>query len=183
MTSSKLPVRYGAVAQSLHWLTAVLVLLAYVTAEGGGESRVYSAQRASSLTLHETLGLLVLVVLVLRLLWRAVDRAPEEVPMPGWMILASRLTHGLLYVLLFLVPATAIVGAWYEGHPITEVWVGDIGPYLATSPDFGRTVTELHQLLGDVIMYLAGLHAVAALYHHFFLRDRVLTSMLPGRGA
>ena len=173
-------VRYGAISQSFHWLTVVLVGGAWLTAEGGPESRVYSVDRAADLALHETFGLLVLVVLVLRLIWRAFDRAPEEVPMPGWMMLASRLTHWLLYALLFLVPATAIIGAWYEGHPVTPLWIGAIGPYLTASPDFGKTITNLHTLLGDVIIYVAGLHAAAALYHHFFLRDRVLKSMLPG---
>jgi cytochrome b561 len=183
MTTTGARLRYGAVTQFFHWLTVILVLAAYFTAEGGPESRVYAADRASSLALHETLGLVVLVVLVLRLLWRAVDRAPEEPPMPGCMLLAARLTQWVLYALLFLVPVTAIVGAWYEGHPVTALWLGEIGPYLGVSADFGRTVTELHQLLGDVILYVAGLHAAAALFHHFVLRDRVLKSMLPGREA
>jgi len=183
MPALSTPVRYGAVAQVFHWLTVLFVVAAYLTAEGGPESRVYSTQRAADLALHETFGLLVLVVLVVRLIWRAVDRPPEEVPMPGWMIHASRITHWLLYLLLFLVPATAIVGAWWEGHPVTSLWIGEIGPYLATSHDLGVSITEFHRTLGDVIVYLAGVHAAAALYHHFFLRDRVLTSMLPGRQA
>ena len=175
--------RYGAVAQAFHWLTVACVLGAYLTAEGGPESRVYAADRASDLALHETFGVLVLLLLVIRLLWRAIDRVPEEPPMPGWMLLASRLTHWLLYALLLVVPATAIFGAWYEGHPVTPYLFGPIGPFVAASVDFGRQVTDLHTLLGEVIIYVAGLHAAAALFHHFILRDRVLVSMLPGREA
>ncbi len=134
--------RYGALAQVFHWLTVLLVLGAYFTAEGGSESRVYSATRASDLALHETLGVLVLVVFVLRLLWRAIDRPPEEPPMPGWMMLASRLTHWLLYALLLLVPGTAIVGAWYEGHPITPLPGGADRPL---SCAFGGLRQEHHR--------------------------------------
>ena len=122
----------------------------------------------------------VLAVLVLRLLWRLMDRAPEEPPMPGWMSVSSRLVHWLLYALLVAVPATAILGAWYEGHPVTVLGFGGIGPAVALSHDFGRSITNIHTLLGDAIIWLAGFHAAAALFHHFFMRDRVLVSMLPG---
>jgi cytochrome b561 len=172
--------RYGAVAQVLHWLTVVCVLGAYLTAEGGPESRVYAEDRASDLALHETFGVLVLLLLVIRLLWRAVDRVPEEPSMPLWMLLASRLTHWVLYALLLTVPTTAILGAWYENRAIIPYLVGPIGPFVPASIDFGRQLTDIHTLLGEAIIYVAGVHAAAALFHHFILRDRVLVSMLPG---
>ncbi len=174
--------RYSGVAQTFHWLTVALVGIAYLTGEGGPESRVYTAERASLLGWHETLGILVIVVMVLRLAWRMVDRAPEETPMPGWMQFSSQLVHWALYALLAAVPLTAIFGAWYEGHAVTFIGIGEIGPVLTTSHDFGRSITELHTTLGNVIIWIAGFHAAAALYHHFFLRDRVLLSMLPFGG-
>jgi cytochrome b561 len=174
------PTRYGAVAQSFHWITVVLVATAYVLGEGGSEARVYSDARIGNLQLHETLGILVIVVLVLRLFWRVIDRIPEEPPMPGWMFLAARAVHWLLYALLVAVPVTAIVGAWYEGHPVLLLGLGTVGPWLAQLQDFGRTLIELHRSLGSFIVWVAGAHAAAALFHHFFLRDRVLLAMLPG---
>jgi len=64
---------------------------------------------------------------------------------------------------------------------VTVIGLGAIGPFVATSHDFGRALTELHPFLGDAIVWVAGLHTAAALFHHFILRDRVLLSMLPGR--
>ncbi len=171
--------RYSAVSQSFHWLTVVLVGAAYLLGEGGPESRVYSAERASVLGWHETIGILVFVVVALRVLWRLIDRAPKEPPMPAWMHLASKLTHWALYALLAAVPLTAIFGAWYEGHPVTFFGIGEVGPFLTLSHDFGRWITELHTTLGNLIIWVAGLHAAAALYHHFIMRDSVLLSMLP----
>ena len=85
-----------------------------------------------------------------------------------------------LYVLLFLVPLTAITGAWLEGHPLT--WLGgDVSPWLAASHDLGAQLAKIHGWLGDAILWVAGLHALAALYHHFVLKDGVLRSMVPGR--
>ena len=52
---------------------------------------------------------------------------------------------------------------------------------LSPMHDVGLSVAALHTTFGDVVLWIAGLHAVAALFHHFFLRDGVLLSMLPGR--
>lgn len=173
-------VRYGAVAQFFHWTTVILVGGAYLLGEGGPESRVYSADRASTLDLHETFGIAVIVVLVLRLAWRAFDRSPAEPPMPSWMLYASKATQWLLYALLVAVPVTAIAGAWFEGHPVTFLGLA-IGPLTSASTDLGHTLAELHETLGSFIVWVAGVHAAAALFHHFILRDSVLAAMLPWR--
>jgi cytochrome b561 len=179
MVSSTLQ-RYGAGARAFHWITALLVLAAFILSEGGPETRVYSAERASQLAIHETLGLAVFVLTLLRLAWRAVDRTPGSEPMAPWMLLASKIVHWMLFALLILVPATAIAGAWLEGHPVTVLALGALGPWLPLSHGAGASITALHSWLGDAILWLAGLHAAAALYHHFILKDRVLVSMLPG---
>jgi len=79
-------------------------------------------------------------------------------------------------------PVTAVTGAWLEGHPLTLLAGLRIPPPVAESHDLGRGLATLHGWLGDTIMWLAGLHAAAALYHHFVRKDGVLVSMLPGRG-
>jgi cytochrome b561 len=178
MTVAPARTRYSAVAQTFHWLTVILVGAAYLFGHGGPESRVYAAERAASLNWHETLGILVIVVVVLRIAWRLFDRAPEEPPMPTWMSLSSRLVHWLLYALLAAVPITAILGAWWEGHAVT-FFGSAFGPYFALAHDFGRSITEFHSTLGNLIIWVAGLHAAAAIFHHFVMRDRVLISMLP----
>ena len=103
--------------------------------------------------------------------------------MPAWMALASRLVHWTLYALLAAVPLTAIVGAWLEGHPVTVIGLGEVGPLFSRSHSLGESISGIHPLLGDVIIWVAGVHAAAALFHHFILRDGVLLSMLPSRRA
>jgi cytochrome b561 len=171
--------RYGSVAQFFHWLTVVLVIAAYLLGEGGPESRVYGPDNASALSWHETLGILVLVVVAIRLIWRLFDRAPEEPPMAAWMSLLSRVVHWLLYAFLIALPLTAILGTSLKGHPTTLLGIGPIGPITGSSPATGEALLEIHEFLGNWIIWLAGLHAAAALFHHFFLKDRVLLAMLP----
>lgn len=174
--------RYGAVAQAFHWLTAVLVLVAFIYGPGGSEQRVYSAARDFDRQLHETLGLTIFTLAVLRLLWRLVDTRPDPPAVPRWMGLAAKLVQALLYVLLVALPVTAVTGAWLEAHPLTLLAGVKIAPLLPESHDLGRTIASIHGWLGDTILWLAGAHALAALYHHFVRKDGVLLSMLPRRG-
>ncbi|MDR3409712.1 MAG: cytochrome b [Formivibrio sp.] len=171
--------RYGRVAQTLHWITATLVLTAFYFGPGGPELRVYAPARDFGRQFHETLGLCVFAVTLLRVLWLLVDERPPELPIARWMTVASKATQGLLYLLLFAVPLTAILGAWLEGHPLTLLTGLNIAPAIATSHDLGLTISSLHKLLGDLILWLAGLHACAALFHHVILKDQVLVSIMP----
>lgn len=174
-------IRYSVWARIFHWTTAILVLAAFILGPGGSESRVYDASRDFDRQLHETLGLTVLVLTVIRLAWRAFDIRPPSPEIPEWMRVTAKTVQFLLYVLLFAVPLTAITGAWLEGHPLTLVYGIKIAPLIASSHSTGATIAEIHTWLGDAILWLAGFHALAALFHHYILRDKVLVSMLPGR--
>ena len=171
--------RYGAVAQALHWATAVLVLVAFIYGPGGSEQRVYAPARDFDRQLHETLGLSVLALVAIRLAWRMVDARPQPPQVARWMGVAANVVRVTLYMLLFAVPLTAITGAWLEGHPVTLLAGIEIPPALVLSHDTGATIASIHTWLGDAILWVAGLHALAGLYHHFVLKDDVLESMLP----
>ena len=158
----------------------MLVLLAFTYGPGGSEQRVYSAVRDFDRQLHETLGLCVFSFVLLRLAWRALDVTPNDAQAPRWMKISSRIIHMTLYALLLLLPLTAISGAWLEGHPLTLLGGIRVAPWLAEAHSLGSSIATLHTWLGDAILWVAGVHAAAALYHHFVLRDRVLRSMLPG---
>ena len=173
--------RYGAVAQALHWFTAVLVIAAFFLGPGGSEQRVYSPAVDFTRQTHETLGVTVFALVFVRLLWRSMDTAPEDPPMKPWMRYSGKLVHMVLYGLLIVTPISAIVGAWLEGHPLTLWGFGNIGPMLSPAHGLGLSLADLHTTLGNIILWVAGLHAVAALFHHFFLRDSVVASMVPGR--
>lgn len=171
--------RYGNAAQVFHWLTLILVIAAYAASPGGPERRVFSATMDFSRRLHETLGMAVFFLVLLRLLWRAVDRSPE-LPAPRLRVeRLARPMHLLLYVLLLTIPFTAVTGSWLEGHPLTLLWMAPVAPYLAQSHTLGATMLTLHTFLGNAILWAAGLHAAAAVFHHFWLRDDVLVAMLP----
>ena len=170
--------RYGVGAQLLHWLTVVLVLAAYVLSRGDRYS-LYSAEADGIRRIHEALGMLVFIVVVLRLLWRLIDSTPAKQPMWRWMAAAAEFVQFALYALLIAIPATAVLGTWFEGIPVTLLGF-DIALQIAQAHELGQLIMEIHTTLGNAILWVAGVHAAAAVFHHFYLRDKVFQSMTPG---
>jgi len=181
------PSRYDALSQVLHWLAAIAVTIAYILGpEHFGRlmrDGVDPASR-SDIVWHESLGILVLVLTVLRLFWLAWRPAAPQIAMAHWMHVAARLMHGALWALLLALPITALLALGGEGHPLTLLGGVrmDRMPVITDSAiaklaDWG----DVHEFVGDAIMWLAGLHAAAAIYHHVVLKDGVLSTMLPHR--
>lgn len=171
--------RYNSTARCFHWLTVLLVASAYIVSVGGPETRVYSPTNDFKRELHELLGLSVFALTLIRVCRRAIFPTPNGPEMPIWMKLGSKLSHWTIYTLLVLVPVTAILGAGFEGHPLMVLAVGNIPLRLPQSLQLGLVLANIHGWLGDALIWLAGFHAAAALYHHFWRRDTVLRSMLP----
>lgn len=178
---STTPTQYSAAAIALHWLTAILVLIAFATGPGGPEYRVYDATRDFGRQFHETLGLILVALLLIRVLWRAFDTHPEPPPAAQWMNVVAKTVQVSLYLLLFLVPLTAVAGAWLEARPLTLLGPSTVASPLPELHTLGVIVSEIHSLLGFAVMWVAGAHAAAALFHHYVLQDDVLRSMLPQR--
>jgi cytochrome b561 len=177
--------QYDLASQTFHWLTAIAVTIAFVLGPGGfGRMMRQGVDPGTHLDIvwHESLGILVFAMTLLRLLWVALRPVAPKLAMSAWMHLASRLAHLALWALLLALPITAVLALGSEGHPLTLLggfridqmpWVAESA--LASLADWG----DVHELLGDAIIWLAGLHAAAAIYHHLILKDQVLWSMLP----
>jgi cytochrome b561 len=95
------------------------------------------------------------------------------------MAAAAKLVQFALYALLIAIPATGVLGTWLVGIPVTLPGL-DIAPQIAKARGLGQLIMEIHTTLGNAILWVAGVHAAAALFHHFYLRDEVFHSMAPG---
>ena len=136
----------------------------------------------SDIVWHETLGLLVFALTACRVIWVAFRPAVAKVAMADWMHLSSKMVHLGLWALLLLLPITALLALGSESHPLTLLGGYRLNemPMILNSPvaklaDWG----DVHKFLGDAVMWLAGAHAVAGIYHHVVLKDNVLMTMLP----
>jgi cytochrome b561 len=174
------PAGYTTTAKSLHWLIVALLIGQYIFAwtmpHIGRNTPV-----TTLISLHFTFGIIILVVAILRLVWRAFHAEPAPVDgVPPWQVQSARVIHWLLYLLLFVVPILGWINASYRGMPI--VMFGAELPRLVgtRAPGWGWT-GDIHTLLAYYVMLtLIGLHVLAGLYHYFIRRDRVLQRMLPG---
>jgi cytochrome b561 len=179
--------RYDTPSRVFHWTTALVVTVAFILGpEGFGRLMRQGVDPATqtSIVWHETLGIIVFVLTVLRLLWMALRPTTPQFPMAGWMQLSGRLMHMLLWTMLLALPTTALLSLGSEAHPLTLLggvrvdrmaFIAESG--IAKLADWG----DVHKFLGDAIMWLAGLHAAAAIFHHTVLKDGVLLAMLPRR--
>lgn len=158
----------------LHWLTAPAVVVAYVSSgDPSKASHVLSGQ------IHVASGLAVFLLVALRVPLRLVVGAPPAEPGPRWQRQAARAAHVALYALLFAVP----LAGWVELADKTAQF--SVAGYALPLPDAGalwaRALGAAHTTLGDALVWLAGLHAAAALAHHYVQRDGTLARMLPRR--
>ena len=189
--------RYTAVAIILHWAIAAAILsnlfvgwwMKIAIDEAATQARAIAAFQ-----LHKSIGLTVLLLSVLRLLWRFTHKPP---PMPagmaGWERFAAKATHWLFYILMIVVPLsgwTYVSAQWADGKPLNvpTLWFGLFHvPHLfdaqvmtdVTRAAVAERNAAAHFYLACAMTALFVLHVAAALKHHFFNRDRVLIQMLP----
>jgi len=173
--------RYGAVPQTVHWLTALFVICGFLLGQFGDVFPKGPA-RELGLLVHMTLGQLLLALLLVRLLWRQINPPPPpEATTFGWLVeIAAKASHFTLYGLLLVVPLLGMIVQLKRGNelPIFAIW--HVASPWPVDRNLARSILSLHGTLADALLILAGIHACAALVHHWIWRDRTLTRMLPG---
>jgi cytochrome b561 len=169
---------YDNVAVFLHWATAALVIVNFLLAITWD---YFSHDTADSLqSIHVSLGVLLTLVIVARLAWRLVPGHQVSLLEVGWVRLASKGVHYLLYLLLAAQALTGFAFRWAQGHPVEFFGLFGIpGPYGAAGRPTRHLMHWVHEYLGWAIVIIAFGHALAALYHHYVLKDRMLSRMLP----
>jgi len=171
--------RYPSAAIFMHWLMLILLAGAYAMIELHDEFPDGSPTYELLETWHYMLGLTVFVLVGLRLVLRSRYTAPPIYPLPpAWQHRLSRLVHGLLYALMIGMP----IGGWLmlSAKGETIPFYGLTLPALVPpNEDLAELIEEIHEITGLTGYYLIGLHALAALSHHYLIRDNTLQRMLP----
>jgi len=169
---------YDPVAITLHWATAFLVVANFALAQTW--DWFAKAVKALMEDTHMSLGVLLAAVVVARLVWRLIPGHQLSPLEAGWVRIASKGTHYVLYALLIAEAGLGFAFRWGAGRPMEFFGLG-IPPLIGEmSKPLRHTLRDLHNWNGWVIFVVALLHALGALYHHYVLKDRVLERMLPG---
>ena len=168
---------YDNVAIALHWATALLVVMQFALAETW--DWFSRGTRETLQDLHVSLGVLLTVVVVARVVWRLIPGHQRPAIVSGWVEVASKGVHYLLYALLVAQAGLGFAIGWAAGHPIHFFGLPIPGPIGALARPVRHNLREIHSWVGWTIVVLALGHALAALYHHYKLHDRVLGRMFP----
>jgi cytochrome b561 len=168
--------QYDRGSIALHWATAVLVGLLWVI----GQTIDFAPNgplRVDYRSLHMTLGVTLLIVFVLRAIWRLTRG--RRLPGVGgaWMQGAAWLIHAALYGLVLVTLGLGLANVWVRGDVIYNLFT--VPPFDPGNKPLRQLIGGWHALAANGTLILAGLHAAAALFHHYVLRDGVLRRMLP----
>lgn len=169
---------WGVVARLLHWLFLVLIIGAWYAVEAHEDFPKGSPERADWMRLHFSLGVTVFILVWARLGWRLSGDVPAPVPGPRWQQQGAALVHLALYLILIAMPLTGLLTMQFEGRVVSWFGLVDIPLFLAPAKDTAELLEEVHaEVLWPVLLTLVALHAAAAFWHHFRLKDDTLRRM------
>jgi cytochrome b561 len=162
----------------MHWLTVVLVTTIFTLAFSIGFGSKVEA--LTFIELHRSFGLAVWVVTLGRLVWRQFSRFPNwPADMPPAMRFAAHFSEYALYVLLLTQPILGLLQTNAHGDRVNLFFLGQLPALIGKDRPLAKQLLTVHEIVGFVLLGLIGLHAAAALYHHFWRRDDTLAAMLP----
>ena len=169
--------RYGSASRVFHGLCGIAVIAALVFIEIKSYFPKGSDTRALMQYAHTQAGLCVLALIVPRFLWRLNSQIPNiDPPLHRLMAVLSSSMHYVLYGLMLALPILGFLTIEAEGHSIALFGM-HLPTLVAADPGLKKTLKSIHELLGNVMLYLVIVHVLAALWHHFFIKDNTLTRM------
>jgi cytochrome b561 len=176
--------RYPAAMIRLHWLTFLLVVLAYIFMEFREIFPRGSDGRNFMKAAHYSVGLTILGLTLARLVLKATGNpAPAITPSPAaWQAMGAKIGHVLIYVFLLVMPIIGWAALSADGHAV--IFYGlEIPGLLGPDKILSGELEEVHETIGKIGYVLLGGHALMAILHHTVVKDTTLIRMMPRRGA
>lgn len=173
--------RYGSLSVGMHWLMLLLLVAVYACIELREFYPRGSDPREALKQWHFVLGLAVLALVWVRLALRMKAPPPRIVPpVHAWQHRLAVTVHLALYAFMVVMPLLGWLLLSAEGKPVPFFGV-ELPALVGADAALADSLDTLHETIGTVGYYLIGLHAAAALFHHYFLHDNTLLRMLPQR--
>lgn len=169
--------QYGTTAKVFHWLIVGLLIVQYLI--GWLMPDIHRGQQPGlSMTLHISFGISILVIILLRFVWRLAHPVAPESALPPWQRLSFELVHWILYLLVFATTISGWLFASFRGWSITYFNLIPLPMLASDNSSAGKAIDGLHQAAEWTLLVFIGMHFLAALVHIFIYRDRIMQRML-----
>ncbi len=173
--------KYNNTARTLHWLILILLVIQFAVAWTMPDIH-RDTKPVGLIAWHLSVGAVILLVMLVRLGWRLFNSAPPPpADLPPSLRYLSRATHFLLYAILIILPLLGWINANARGWAVWCFGVIPLPTLVAPESSWGATMGDVHQIVAYLLLGVAALHILGALYHQFVLRDALLSRMLPMR--
>ncbi|RAU18182.1 cytochrome b [Nitrincola tibetensis] len=173
---------YGWISISIHWLMALTILGMYPLGLYIVSLGYYDPGYRIYPNIHRSIGILVACLLIIRLIWSAMMPKPLIHSSSSLETIAAKAGHISLYLLLMIVVSSGYMISTADGRSIQVFdWFSVPAlPFLATRQE--DLAGDIHFYASTLMMILVGLHALAALKHHYISKDNTLSRMLGIKG-
>ena len=170
---------YGIIAIFLHWLMAILIICMIIL--GIYMNNIENSPEKFKLYgLHKSFGTLILGLVILRLSWKLINIAPElPLNMKSWEKIAAKLGHLTLYFFMFAIPLSGWLMSSAAGFSVSFFGLFTLPNLIHPNNELRKFFGEVHEIMAFALIGVVIIHLIAALHHHFFKKDNVLTRMLP----
>lgn len=169
---------YTSTAITFHWLMALIIIANFALGVTMSDMP-RSPEKLQFVSWHKWAGITLLGLVALRFLWRAFAERPPLLPTAVWQRRVAKLTHFLLYVLMFAIPISGWLMSSAGGFPVVYLGLFQLPDLVAKDKQLFDLLKEVHEILNYTLLGLVILHVLAVLKHQFIDRDATLARMVP----
>lgn len=170
---------WGVVSIAVHWVVAVAVIGLFAVGLYMVELDYYDSMYRTAPFVHKSIGILLFLLMVFRLLWRLVNTTPTPLEShKRWEQKAAHWMHNGLYILLFILMISGYLISTADGRGISVFGWFEVPSILSGIDNQEDIAGGVHEILAYILIAFVVVHAVGALKHHFIDKDRTLTRML-----
>lgn len=171
--------QYGAIARLFHWLIVGMIIL-QVTLAFIFEGMPRGLEKIAVIGLHKSVGMTILILAILRLLWRFYNPQPAlPLHMKVYQRVLSKVTHGGLYLILFALPVSGWIMSSAAKIPVSYFGLFNFPDWVSPDKDLVRLSKDIHESLVYLLLALVSLHIAAVIWHQWIVKDGILYRMLP----
>ena len=171
---------YGFVSKNFHWIMAVIILLNFTIGVFMGDLEK-GPLRFFLFNFHKSLGILILVLIIVRLLWRISNLVPNPLSENNLVNKTAKFVHYFFYFILLVVTFSGWTYSSARGGPINVFGLFSVPALVEKNEEIGKIARNIHGISVYIFITFLALHILASLYHHFFLKDKTLKRMWFGK--